>query len=98
MAEELAFNQVFGNGGAIYFYKHFVFAQALRVDGAGDQLFSRARLAVNEHAAVGGSHQLDLLPQRLYRNAVADDDAVGSELPLEFAVLSAQAVGVNARA
>ena len=39
VSEEFALDHVFGNGGAIHFDEHRVFAQALRVDGACDELF-----------------------------------------------------------
>ena len=51
------------------------FAQALRVDGVGHQFFARAGLAINQHAAVGRRHELNLLAQRLHGNALADDHA-----------------------
>ncbi len=77
MAEQFALDQVFGNGGAVHFDKHLVLAQALGMDGVGDQFFAGARLAVDQHAAVGGRHEPNLLAQGLHGDAVAHDHALG---------------------
>ena len=73
MAEQFAFDQVFGNRRAVDFDKHLLAPQALRVDRPRHQLFAGSRFAVNEHPPIGRRHQADLLPQRLQRNALADD-------------------------
>ena len=95
MAEELAFNQVFRDGGAIYLDEHGVFTQALRVDGERHQLFPRARFAIDEHPPVGGGHQGNLLPQRFQRDALPHQLALGLHLFLKIAVFAAQPSGVN---
>src|SRR5271169_3437813 len=95
VSKQLALNQVFGNSSAVYLDKHLVLAQALGVDGARHQLLARARLAVDEHASVGGSHQRYLLPKRLQGNAFAHDYAPCLELLLVFQVFAAQTFGVD---
>ena len=57
MAEQLALDQVFRNGGAVHLDEHLVLAQAVRVDGVGHQFFAGARFAIDQHAAVGGRHE-----------------------------------------
>ena len=95
MAEQFALDQVFGNGGAVDLDEHGVLAQALRVDGARRQFLAGAGFAVDQHAAVGGRHQRNLLAQRLHGNAVAHDHAARLELLLEFQVLAAQPLGFD---
>ena len=63
------------------------------MNGLRDQLFPRAGLAENQDTAVGGGHELDLLPQGLHRNAIADDHALGRELPLQIAIFQAKLLG-----
>src|SRR5689334_16747253 len=94
MAEELALDEVFGNGGAIDLDKPGIVAQALGMNGARDQLFAGTGFTEDKDAAIGRRHQGDLLAQRFHRDALADDDALGL-LPLEVAVLGAQAMCVG---
>ena len=73
MAEQLALDQVFGNGGAVHFDERLGGARAAGMNGVRHQFLAGAALAVDQHAAVGGGHQGELLPQRLHGNAFADD-------------------------
>ena len=73
VAEQLALDHVFGNGGAVDLDERLLGAGAQGVDGVGDQLLARAALAENQHAAVGARHESHLLAQRLHRHAFADD-------------------------
>ena len=91
IAEQLGLDVVFGNGGAVELDEDAIAAQALGVDGAGDEFLAGARFAVDEHAAVGGRHEPDLLAQRFDRHAVAGEDRADAELALEFEILVAQA-------
>jgi hypothetical protein len=75
IAEELGLDVVLGDGGAVELDEDAVLAQALGVHGAADQLLAGAGFAVDQHAAVGRRHQLDLLAQRLHGHAVAGDAA-----------------------
>ena len=65
VAEELGFDVVLGDGGAVQLNKDAVAAQALGMDGAGDELLASAGLAEDEHAAVGRGHQFNLLAKSL---------------------------------
>ncbi len=70
MAEQLALDQLLGNGGAVDVDERLVARVAHGVDGVGDQFLARAALAEDQHAAVGAGHQAQLLAQRLDRDAV----------------------------
>ena len=65
------------------------------MDGTGRQFLAGARLAVDQHAAVGRRHQRDLLTKRLHRDAVAYDDAARLKLFLVFQVLATQPFGFD---
>ena len=90
MPEELAVDQVFWNRGAVHLDKHFIFARALHVDGVRDQFLAGARLAVDQHATVGGRHQRNLLAKRLHGNTVTHDHALRLQLLPQVAILMAQ--------
>src|SRR5262249_138954 len=49
VAEQLALHQMLRDGRAIYVHPRLVAAQGMIMDGMGDHLFSRARLAHNQH-------------------------------------------------
>jgi hypothetical protein len=95
MSEQLALDEVFGNRGAVHFHKHFVFAQALGVNGMRYELLPRTGFAVDQNPAVGRRHELDLLAESLHGDAVAGDYALRGELALEFAIFLAQAICVD---
>ena len=73
VAEQLAFDEVFGDGGAVHLDEGLGGALADGVDGVGDQFLAGAAFAEDQHAAVGAGHQGELLAQRLHGNAFADD-------------------------
>jgi len=77
VAEELGFDEVFRDSGAVELDEDAVAAEGLGVHGAGDELFAGAGLAEDEDAAVGGGHQLDLLAQGLDGDGVAGDVVAG---------------------
>ena len=91
MAEQLRFNQLLGNGGAIDFHKRPVAAQAGGVQRPGDQLLARAAFAIDQDATIGRGGQRDLLPQGLHRHAFADHLAALLELRAQPAVFFLQA-------
>ena len=66
VAEELGLDVVLGDGGAVELDEDAVFAQGFGVHGAADEFFAGAGFAVDEDAAVGGGHQLDLLAEGLH--------------------------------
>ncbi len=59
VAEEFAFDHLFGNGGAVDGHELLVTAQAVGVDGPGHQLLASAGGAGDEHGGVGGAHLFD---------------------------------------
>ncbi len=90
IAKEFAFDEVFRDGGAVQLDEDAVAAGTAGVDGACDQLLAATRLAEDQHPAVGRRHQLDLLAQRLDRDALAGDRDAGIELAVKLLVLLAQ--------
>ncbi len=90
IAEQLRLDVILGNCRAVHLNEDAVAAQAFGVNGARDQSLARARFAVDQHAAIGRCHQLDLLAQRLERHAFAGEHGADVELPLELDVLGAQ--------
>ncbi len=90
MAEELAFDQLFGDGGAVDLHERLVGPQRAGVQGPGHQLLARTAFPVNENPAVGGGGQLQLLPQGFHGNAVAHDAVAGAELVAQGAVFLGQ--------
>ena len=62
-------------------------ALAEEVQGVRHQFLSRAAFAENQHAAVGGCGQLQLLAQGLHGNAVADDAVRALQFLAQLAVL-----------
>ncbi len=77
VAEQLAFDEFFGNGGAVHFDERLGGARAGGVNRVRDQFLAGAAFAENQHAAVGGGHQAQLLAQRLHGHALADDAQLG---------------------
>ena len=79
MAEQLAFQQRFGNGGAVDPHIAGVRAPTETVQRACHQLFAGAAFAQNQHARVGWPDGLDQLPQLAHFQALTDNflEAVG---------------------
>ncbi len=61
MAEQLGLEQRLGQGRAVHRHERAVGARARVVDGPGDQLLARARLALDEHGGVQPGHARDQL-------------------------------------
>src|SRR5262249_1106751 len=97
VAEQLALDQAGGQGGAVDFDERVAPAPAWGtggVDGAGDQLLARARLAGDEHRGVGGGDAADLVQHVQQGGAAADDlleVVVRLDLFLEVQVLLLEA-------
>ena len=72
MAEQLAFQQRLGQGGAVDLHERPVGAQAVVVDRAGDQLLAGAALAADQHGGVAVGDLLDEPVHLLHRVALAD--------------------------
>ena len=76
VAEEFAFQQGFGKGGAVDRYKRAVVAGAAGVDGPGDQFLAGARLAADEHGEIRAGHLLNGLVDPVHLRALADQVVV----------------------
>lgn len=78
MAEELALDQLLGDGPAVHDDERLAVAPRAGVEPARDQLLARAALAVHEHALVAGGDAIELPLQAHGRRALrGDDDGVG---------------------
>ena len=95
VAEELGLDVVLGDGGAVELDEDAVFAEAFGVHGAADEFFAGAGFAVDEDAAVGGGHQLDLLAEGLHGDGLAGDGAACGELAGELLVVLAHLAGLH---
>src|ERR1700722_2994825 len=93
--EEFALDEIFGDGGAVDLDESFILAQALAVDGVGDQFFAGAGLAIDENAAIGGRHEADLLAQGFHGNTVADDRGFGVKLFFQVHDFATQLLRLN---
>src|SRR5688500_4554386 len=71
MAEEFALEEAGRNGGAVQFDESAVAAVAQVVERAGDQLFARAGLAVDEDGGVRGRDGLNFLQDAAQGGALA---------------------------
>ena len=73
MAEQFAFEQRFGNGGAVDADVMRLAPQAQAVQRARDQFLAGAAFAENEHPRVGGGNGLNQFPQFAHFRRFADD-------------------------
>ena len=87
VAEELALDQLLGNGRAVDLHEGAGGAEAQVVDVPRDELLARAVLAEDQHAPVGGSGLRDVGAQRVEDGALPDHDPAMLDLLLEGAVL-----------
>jgi len=70
ITEQLAFDEVVGDGGAVDLHELLVAAVAFLVDEPGQQLLPRPVLTEDEHAAGRGGDDIDLLAQGQYGNGL----------------------------
>ena len=73
MAEELAFEEVFGDGGAVDADVISLAADTEAVEGAGDQFLAGAAFAEDQDGGVGGGDVLDEIAQLQDLGRFADD-------------------------
>ena len=90
VTEQFAFQQRFGERGAVEADERAVAARAVLVDRAGDQFLPRPALAADQHRRLRLAHADDLRLDLLERAAVADDVAVEAQLVAQAAVLGGQ--------
>src|SRR6185436_15332313 len=79
VSEQLVFQNVFRQRGAVQGEEWSLDALALGVDGAGDQLLARARFTEDQHAGVGWRHCLDDLIDATHLLGLAGELAVVGE-------------------
>src|SRR5205823_12871219 len=75
VAPQLAGDDARGESGRVDTHEQPVAARAELVDGAGDQLLARSRLAEDEHGAAGPRDLLDGEPHGAHRRAIAGQRA-----------------------
>ena len=73
VAEQFAFQQGFGDGGAVDGDEGRFGAVAVLVDGAGDEFLAGAGLAADEHVDGLGGDAANFLVDGLHGAAVADE-------------------------
>src|SRR5450432_2042026 len=73
MAEELALEERLGQRRAVQLDERALGARAALVDGGGDELLARSRLAREQHAGTRGRDLRDDLEDLLHGRGVADD-------------------------
>ncbi len=81
MAEQFAFEKIFGNSGAIDAHITCGGAAAGTVESAGNQLLAGAAFPENQYACFGGRHRLNELAQLAHLGAIADDLLQSVSLP-----------------
>ena len=79
VAEQLGFEQGFGERGTVHLDKRPAAPQTLVVQGRGHQFLAGAGLAVDEHGRLGGGHVDDQVPEGHHGRGRADDAAVVAE-------------------
>ena len=80
MAEQFALQHVIGNTGAVDGDKRLIFAEAVEVNGCGNQLFTGTALPGYEHCGVVlaelGNYLIDLLHRFAYADNLLKADLV----------------------
>ncbi len=95
MAEEFAFQQTGGNGGAVEFDEGGLLARAEVVDGARQQFLAGAGFAVDQHRGIGGRHGFQLLERGFQSAALAHnllEAVVGADLVFQVDLFLFQAL------
>ena len=73
MSEQLGLDQLARKSGAVDLDERALLPLAVLVNGAGDELFARAVLAVNQHARVGRRDRFDQMEELAHLVAARDD-------------------------
>jgi hypothetical protein len=98
MAEEFAFEEGFGDGGAVDGDEGGVGAVAVLVDGAGDEFLAGAGFAADEDVDGSGGDAADFLVDGLHGGALADEGGAGGAGFAEDDRLGHEAVAVGSAA
>ena len=85
VAEQFAFEKIFGDGGAVDFEERARGAQGMFVDGARDEVLADAAFAAEEDGGVGGRDALDEGENFLHATTFRDDVGVLVALAEGFA-------------
>src|SRR5262245_30201874 len=80
VAEQLGFDQLFRQGGAVDLDELFFRAQRIEMEGVGDQLLTGARFADDQHVGVALGDAFDSLVDHLHRLRRADDARIFAPL------------------
>ena len=80
VAEQLAFDQVRGDGAAVHGQERFLAAAAQGVDGQGDHVLAGAGLAGDQDAGVGAGHAADQVVDGLHGRRRADQRSEAPQL------------------
>src|SRR5262245_58143576 len=80
VAEQLGFDQLFRQGGAVDLDELFFRAQRIEVEGVGDQLLAGARFADDQDVGVALGDAFDSLVDHLHRLRRADDARIFAPL------------------
>ena len=73
VAEQFAFQKLFGNRGAVHREERLFAAVAVMINRAGDEFLAGAAFAGDERGGVGGGNLADEFEHLLHRLAAADD-------------------------
>ena len=95
VAEQLTLQQGFGNGGAIDGDERRAGAITVLVDGSGDELLARARLAPDEDVDGLGGHSANFLVDGLHGGALAYQGVASALLASQDDRLGHQPVAVG---
>ena len=76
MAEEFAFQQAGGNGGAVHLDEVAVFAPAQSVNHARDTLFASSGFSGDQHRGIGLGHDGRII-QHAFQGRAGTDDIFG---------------------
>ena len=91
VAEEFALQQRTGNRGAVQFYKRSAAAQALIVNGTGDDFLARTGFALDQRDRIAFRDDANLIQHISKRWTPSHDvvfDALGSDIPFKHCPLS----------
>ena len=91
MAEEFAFKERFGEGGAIERDEGARFARAVEVDSAGSKFLAGPAFAQNQDGGIGGRDAFDELINLAHARAAADHVVLKLHFGAEAQVFAAQA-------